>query len=313
MIHKSSLRKRLGRIKCIVVDQWPYRGRVKAMPIQREKLRPLVECLPPLQSADEVRYEIHMLCCKRDLDMGIWASWSMMRFLAELFVHSDGTLADADTNDWRRIVGRVTLIHREQADNASRELLLPNAPTVHRWREIHWASPQLIDVHCFGKAPQILVMDSDVLTFMPPDEVIEALQSNNSRFGWSSDLLDAYSASPGLLREITGVTVPAGLCAGFLVTPRLNIEDYIRLEAVLQQIEADPRVELNHFWSCQTYYALLAGKVDGSVPFSRNYSNTAGRTSPDQVLRHYVGIPRVRYRYFREGVPRLLSQAGITF
>lgn len=312
---KTSLRKRLGRIKCVVVDQWPYKGRVRAMPLEREKLRPLVARLPPLPVSSELRYEIHMLCCKRDLDMGIWASWSMMRFLkgeAELFVHSDGTLAHTDTDEWRRIVGRVTLVHREEADQTARESLLPHAPMVHHWREVHWASPQLIDVHLFGSAPQLLIMDSDVLTFIPPDEVIGALETKEARFGWSKDLCDAYSAGPELLHDITGVRVPEGLCAGFLVTPRLTIEDFARLEEMLQLIESDPRIELNHFWSCQTYYALLAGKVSGSAPFSRNYSNTAGRTSSDQILRHYVGIPRVRYRYFNEGVPKVLAQAGIT-
>ena len=31
----------------------------------------------------------------------------------------------------------------------------------------------------------------------------------------------------------------------------------------------------------------------------------------DCVVRHFVGIARVRYRYFTEGVTRLLQQAGV--
>ena len=74
----ANLRKKLGAIKCVVLDQWPYRGKVKSIPKVREQYRPLLELLPPLPPFRENRYELHMLCGHRDTDMGIWASWSIM-------------------------------------------------------------------------------------------------------------------------------------------------------------------------------------------------------------------------------------------
>jgi hypothetical protein len=161
-------------------------------------------------------------------------------------------------------------------------------------------------MHFFGDAPAILIMDSDVLAFQRPVEVMNALTAARPGFAWCRDLRNAYSAEPGLLCEITGVSMPERLCAGFMVCPRLNLGDFMELEAHLDAIHRDERIQLNHYWSCQTYYGLLASRRVGAGILPETYDNTAGRTGPRQVLRHFVGIPRVRFRYFSEGLPRVL-------
>lgn len=308
------LRKKLGSIKARVFDQWPYRGHVKAIPAKRAALRPALEKLRPLPATTGCEFEIHMLCGKRDLDMGIWASWSMLRYLdgrACLFVHSDGSLSDEDVSVWKAIVGNVVVVHRAESDEIVRENLNGRAPLLYEWRCSNWASAQLVDVHFFGTARQILIMDSDVLTFLPPDEVIEALLSSVRRFGWCEDLRQSYSSDADTLKDVTGVSVASRLCAGFLISPRCSVDDFLELEGHLRLIEEDPRIDIGHFWSCQTYYALMAGKCPASEMFSSLYANTSGKTGGAQVLRHYVGIPRVRYRYFDEGIPRILGQEGM--
>jgi hypothetical protein len=303
-----SLRKKLGAIKCVVLDQWPYRRKVKSIPKFREQFRALLSQLPPLPPFSRSRHELHMLCGHRDADMGIWASWSIMRFLdgeARLYVHSDGTLTDADADQWKRVIGEVIVVDRKESDAVVDKALASTTSHLYPWRCSNWASAQLVDIHFFGETPTMLILDSDVLTFSRPQEVIDALQASPPKFGWCRDLRDAYSASPEILHEITGARVPSGLCAGFLVCPRLGVEDFILLDEQMKKINSDPRVDVGHFWSCQTYYALIASRFPGSGQFSGTYSNTDGKTSLQQVLRHYVGIPKVRFRYFTEGLVRI--------
>ena len=310
----ANLRKKLGAIKCVVLDQWPYRGKVKSIPKVREQYRPLLEQLPPLPPFRENRYELHMLCGHRDTDMGIWASWSIMRFLdgqSRLYVHSDGTLTDEDANRWRKIIGEVVVIDRKESDATVERALSTNTTHLYPWRCSNWASAQLVDIHFFGDAPSMLILDSDVLTFSKPQEVINALDATPPRFAWCKDLRDAYSASPEVLKEITGAEIPARLCAGFLVCPRLGIEDFKMLDEQMGKIEKDPRTDVGHFWSCQTYYALVASRFPGSGSFPEAYSNTDGRTGDQQVLRHYVGIPKVRFRYYAEGLARITRGLGV--
>ncbi len=307
--------QKLGRIKCVVLDQWPYRSAMKAIPRIRGGFLPLLRKLPALTTVgNAARYEIHMLCGHRDADMGIWASWSILRFLdgmGRLIVHSDGTLTPDDECLWREIVGDLMVVDRGESDLITRRELAAHTRHLHPWRCSNWASAQLVDVHYFGDAPTLLIMDSDVLTFSSPQEVIAALTAGDTGFHWCRDLRDAYSATPEVLREVTGASIPRRLCAGFLVTPRLTTADFVHLDEQMQLIAMDPRVSIDHFWSCQTYYALLASRHANLRVFPREYANTDGRTGPTQVLRHYVGIPKVRFRYFTEGLPRILKQAGL--
>ena len=300
----------------MILDQWPYRRRIKSIPNLREQYRPLLAELPPLPQFQESRFELHMLCGHRDADMGIWASWSLMRFLdgrARLYVHSDGTLTKEDESFWGQIIGEggLVVVHRKESDSKVEDALASTAAYLYPWRCSNWASAQLVDVHFFGDAQQLLILDSDVLTFSRPQEVVDSLSAPNPTFAWCRDLRDAYSASPEVLHDITGIQVPRRLCAGFLVTPRLSVEDFLMLDNEMKTLDEDPRILLGHFWSCQTYYALIASKCPQSQEFPKGYSITDGKTTQQQVLRHYVGIPKVRFRYFSEGLVRITEQLGI--
>jgi hypothetical protein len=301
------LRKRAGKIKSIVLDRWPYAAAMAKVPRMRAELRSTVDALPPIQTAATARYELHMLCGHRDIDMGILSSWSLMRFLdgeGRLIVHSDGSLDAEDERRWRAVVGRLDVVSREESDRAV-AAAIGDTRELHAWRTSNWASAQLVDAHLFGDAPNLLILDSDVLVFKKPEAVLAALDQRPPRFAWCEDLLNAYSGEIATIREITGVTIPPKLCAGFLVSPRMSKADFQRLDGQMVRIREDRRLEVGHFWSCQTYYALLAASFEGSMALPDEYRNTNGRTSPSQVLRHYVGIPSVRFRYFTEGKPML--------
>jgi hypothetical protein len=310
------IRKKTGRIKCVVFDQWPYLRSMKSIPRLRQTYLQYIEKLPALPEYRENRYEIHMLCGHRDVDMGIWASWSILRFLdgfGKLYVHSDGTLTDMDALLWRKVVGGMVVVDRTESDQKIKKELSSRTKILLPWRFSNWASAQLVDVHYFGNSPTLLIMDSDVLTFSRPQEVMDALTAVDPSFAWCRDLRNSYSYTPEVIYEITGVRVPRRLCAGFLVSPRLTTEDFIQLDHQMQQIEKTPDVSvgMNDSWACQTYYALIASRFSNSKILSTQYSNITGRVGDQQVLRHYVGIPMVRFRYFTEGLPRILRQVGL--
>jgi hypothetical protein len=89
------------------------------------------------------------------------------------------------------------------------------------------------------------------------------------------------------------------------------VEDFLTLDQHLKEIKANPMIDLNHFWSEQTYYALMAARFPKSRAFSEVYSNSVGTTTGRQIVRHYVGIPKVRFRYFTEGLPRITEPVGL--
>ena len=310
-MNATELRRAVGRLKCHLIDELPYSRQVERMPGIRDHLRASLSDLPPIPAPREPIYEIHMLCGHRDADMGIWASWSLMRFLedrAELFVHSDGSLTEEDEDAWAAVIPGLKVIHRAAAD-AKLERVLGHTKHLHAWRSVYKTSPQLIDAHLFGTAPVRLVMDSDVLVFHEPTELMAALRK--PVFTWCNDLRNAYSAPPELFAEVTGLRLPDRFNCGFLGTPRLTLEDFEKLDGLMDRIHLDGRIQLTRYWACQTYYALLSTFVPGSAALPARYDTTGGRTPDACVVRHYVGIPKVRFRYFTEGIPRLLQQVRL--
>ena len=115
----SQLKKTLGKWKCKLFDEWPYLRRVKQMPEVRRRLVAKLDGIPTIYSPNPIKYEIHMLCGHRDYDMGIWASWSLMRFMdgaGKLYVHSDGSLTEEDIKMWKKVIDSLVVIPRDEAD-----------------------------------------------------------------------------------------------------------------------------------------------------------------------------------------------------
>jgi hypothetical protein len=305
----GKLKKMVGKLKYKVLECWPYALKQHKASKLREQFRPMVFELPAIHSTEPPEAEIHMLCGKEQLDMGIWASWSLLRYLenAVLYVHSDGTLDERDMDLWRKIIASVVIVSKHEADVRAESAISEKYALLYAWRYNNWASAQLIDVHLFGKSARLIVMDSDVLCFKDPIELRYQLTVSEPAFHWNRDARSCYSASIGVLNSITGLKFPEALNAGFLLTPRFEKADFDYLERMITLINTKSDVDVTHFWSCQTYYAMCAARFPGSRPLPDSYAVTLGRTSGNTVVRHYVGIPRVRPRYFTEGIPNLLA------
>ncbi len=310
---ESKLRRTTGRLKYKVLDCWPYKFKEKKASKLRIQLRTMVSKLPQLPPVANQQVEVHMFCGKAQLDMGIWASWSVLRFLqnAVLYVHSDGTMNQEDVVEWRSIIPDLVFVSKEAADNRVSTEIAPKFPALYTWRCNYWSGSQVVDVHLFGKSDRLIIMDSDVLCFRDPIELRKALSSGEFVCRWNKDVRSCYSADIELLNQVTGLFLPEAFNCGFSLITRLREKEFIHLEKMLGLIKTDGRIDLEHYWSGQTYYAMCAAIFPESHALSNGYDVTLGCTSDDTVVRHYVGIPRVRPRYFTEGIPRLLYQLKI--
>ncbi len=305
---KSRLRQAAGMLKYKILDCWPYKFKELQAAKLREQLRSKAFELPRLPDSKNPKAEIHMLCGKKQLDMGIWASWSILRFMdnAVLYVHSDGTLEDGDISSWEKVIPSLVVIPKGEADRRVADTLGTTYPLLYAWRCHNWCSAQLVDMHLFGECDRLIVMDSDVLCFNEPVELRDSLMLEEPVFRWSRDVRSCYSESIEVLNSITGLKIPEAFNAGFQLTPRFGSEEFEHLERMIGLLQADGRVDINHLWSSQTYCAMCAARWPDSQALPDRYAVTFGWTPDDAVVRHYVGVPRVRPRYFVEGIPKLL-------
>lgn len=249
-----------------------------------------------------------MLCGHRDADMGIWATWSLLRFLpsAGLIVHSDGSLTDKDEALWKRVSPHVTFTSPAEREARAEELRTA-FPAVHKWRTVHRCGSKFVDFHLFGRARRLLLLDSDVLCFSEPRELLEALALPTTSMRWNADITTSYAATPAQLSAILGFPVPDRVNSGFLLTKRWDRDDLAYLDGMLDTLLRHG-VPIYEWWAEQMMYATMASRHDLARSFSDGYAVVLGRTSPRAVVRHYVGVPRIRPRFHTEGVPRLLAQ-----
>lgn len=278
----------------------------------REHFLELIDELPPVESDTQSLAEVHMLCGSKTWDMGVWASWSMMRFLrqARLYVHSDGTLDEEMVSRWRRAVPCSTFVTRQEADDRVRDELALKYPHLYRWRCGYWAGPQLVDMHLVGRSPLWISMDSDVLCFRWPAELERLIRKGRRCYRYNRDTLGRsnYIATPQVLQSFAGATVPESVNAGFGLTGRFGEADWERLDDVIERLTRDPSIHFTPSFQSNTLYAMAHAGLDAE-PLPQSYDVYHGPGHAGQTIRHYVTRVETRSRFFTEGLPDLWAQA----
>jgi hypothetical protein len=307
------IRKTLGRIKWYLFGVLPYYPLKKKGEASRLKWMDRASELPSLRWSGQSGPEIHMMCGTNHVNMGIWASWSLLRFLpgASLILHSDGSLRDEHLESWRRVIPNLTLITKEESDLRARQVLKDKFPLLSEWRARQFYSVKFIDFHLHGTSDRIVVLDSDVLCFDKPKELIEGLNALESPLLWHIDDKSYYLAPTKVLKACTNVEVIERVNTGFLLTKRWQIADLQYFENILQKLQ-DHSLPIFHYWAEQTMYSISANRHGYATAFSDKYSVYFGKTLQKSTIRHFAGVPNLRPRFYTEGVPTLFSQINQT-
>lgn len=310
MRRRSWLRQRLGSAKWHVTEVWPADLRqVRARQLRNDLLaRGLL--LPPLPSVEpQMDLEVHMLCGEATADMGIWASWSILRFLrgATLYVHSDGTLTDGTVAAWKGVVPQLQLIDADASERRVNAELAGTCPNLLSWRSRSLMARQNIDYFLFGTSSYVLGMDSDVLCFQNPAALIDAIQLQTRSALWMHDCVYAYSMPEQSFQRRYGNGV-ARVNGGFWLAPRFTLEDFRAMDGELAAWECQWR---DHFWSPQTLLAAAFRNVGGKPLDPESYYLGRGAHRASFVVRHYPSPKFHRPRFFTEGIPVLAHTAHV--
>jgi hypothetical protein len=145
------------------------------------------------------------------------------------------------------------------------------------------------------------VLDSDVLFFRPPREIMEWSRGPEPRNCWfNEDLQEACLISAAEAMDDLGVNLWSRVNSGICLIHRAAIDfDFCDHALAVTSILRGKlwRVE-------QTLFALCASRHGRGGLLPRTYEVSIRRNaSRDVVARHYVGA--VRQRFFGEGLRRL--------
>lgn len=312
----SRLKKRLGLLRdALLYSRLRRRLAARAETMRAAWIDAAARRLPALPEAPrDPAVEVHCTSGEAQATMGLFASWSLMRFLPEarFVLHSDGSLSAETIETWESMLPGMRMVFPDAAE-AAMEVELASAPYVLRWcRDYHFGA-KLGSVHCLAEAPRIVEMDTDVLVLSDPAALHEALaQANGMR--WNQDHQYTYAYPEVLLVKTLGDLIgplPDRLNSGFLLSPRNGSEQWSLLEEILKRLWSDPRIDPLRYWMQQTLVACLASRMPPGTAASlpAGYEIHMGPTQPGTIVRHFVGNPGVRPRFFTEGVPLLIADA----
>lgn len=308
-----SIRKQLGVLKWILLDGgWPeysYNRRLDAL--YRRALKQAA-VLPPVPAATNADVEIHMLCGTKHAPIALWAWWSLLRFCDGRFgavTHSDGSLTPEDIARFQKAIPGM----RVEAEKSLDEIFGPfggkqRLGNIMDIRGRHKLAKKITDFHVLSKAKVVIILDSDILFFKKPVEVLDAIDeclNGGTHVVYNEDVQSNYMATPEVLSKHYQQPVPSCFNSGLVVFPRFDGPILDRMEAVLAKAEEDWRK--NYFLE-QTVSAIMAGQF-GATPLPKTYFVADGghAISPDAICVHYAGKGN-RPDFFGHGIPKLLTE-----
>lgn len=241
----------------------------------------------PVSCGETRGYEVHILTCERDRTMAFWALKSFYHYLDErppLVVHDDGSLTAESLRLFSEHFPGCAVVRAEQADADSRlREALRSLPLCEVWRfrcEFQLAK-KLFDFPCLSEEPFIVGLDSDILFFRQPLEILECVRAAAPFM--SSDYQDAYEFdAPGLIPRLN---------TGLFGLGREDF-DFTLVETWLQaSVDAAPgrRFEFWKGWLEQTLLACLFSRIAGGrvLELSR-YQISSMLIGDHTVSQHFV-------------------------
>ncbi|GEM_PF-6248492 len=264
---------------------------------------------PPI-AAGHGAMEVHVLMPKQRLLETAWALYSFLRCSARpmrVVVHDDGSLDESCRAGLARLFPGVTIIDRAAADRAViSELQQRGLPLLAELRKRLIFALKLIDPFLFGATDSYVILDSDILTFRRPTQLIDGqghlFSLDHNDYG--------YSFPPRVLRYLLGRDVIERVCAGLLRVDRgafslERLEEHLRATDLLH----DPRANFVH--TEQTLYGCEMA-VEGAACLDPNaYATWWDPHTPQIAMMHYCGGIAWSPQY-HSGLHRVANKIGLS-
>ncbi|HET7457775.1 MAG TPA: hypothetical protein VFJ74_08975 [Gemmatimonadaceae bacterium] len=290
--------KRIGR--GLLAPRKVWNAAERAIAVRR--FRRALLASPPLPEPRGGTAEIHTIASRRTALEAIGTVKSFNRFLEEplpVVVHDDGTLRDVDIRRISRHLPGSRVVRRDEADREVEAALARRGleRCLDLRRNLVFAL-KLFDVPFYAGGRPVLYTDTDILYFQPPEAIIGALNSGESRY--NQDVHPGYAWPAEVIAEKLGIRLEGDVNAGLLVLHDLENEweFFERCLATLPTAAALYYVE-------QTLNAILmARRAARPLPPEYDVCFRACWQPPsyDEWLRHARGSEAVASEHYCGGV-----------
>lgn len=233
----------------------------------------------------EAPFSLHMVTCHRHLDMSLWCLKTFIQYSEispAITIHDDGSLTKSDKCLLRQSLARCAVIDRTDADRRlDRTLAAYPYSRQMRQKRRFYCSLKLFDPWVYSAYDVVVLLDSDILFFRRPNELLERAARGAACF--NSDYQSAYAVERDEIWRRLGVKVLDKFNAGLLVLARRDYD----LDLVENYFASffSASTDLNRHE--QTAYAILLSRC-GAHRLSGNYQISKQAIGSETVSHHFV-------------------------
>ncbi|HEY7087314.1 MAG TPA: hypothetical protein VH518_04445 [Tepidisphaeraceae bacterium] len=276
--------------------------------VSRRRIAKSIVRLPASPAATvALPFSIHMLTCRRDLHMAICAA-KAMNLVCEAALpwifHDDGTLGTGDLRLLAEQFPGCAVLESGEAD-ARMNKLLSDQPNLKQLRDRSPLMKKLLDVPVFANRARFIYIDSDLLFFRRPSELLERASQKVGGNLFNRDLANAYCFNPELVLRTCEIEIPQRINSGCYIcdTDYCNVANLERWLGSL--VAAEPNFYIHY--AEQTLTAMAAGSsAGGAHHLSEPYDVAYGKDVTSSICKHYVG--HIRHGFELEGLTYLLNE-----
>ncbi len=266
----------------------------------RDVVRKRILHTRPIEAGDISVCEIHVLTSDTDWLNLMWALKSFYHASDRrygLCIHDDGTLTDETREILSHHFPAARVLNRQTCEQ---EVLasLAKYPLCNEFRHTNHLSPKVFDFRYYLNSDRMLLLDSDVLFFHEPIELLRRIENPNYELNSvNGDVASAYTVDPDDVKQRFGVDLIERFNSGLGVIHKQSLNlDWI------EEFLAIPGI-IGNFWRIeQTLYALCSSRF-GTELLPSEYDVFLQGELGKRQSRHYVGA--VRHLMYKEGIKKL--------
>ncbi len=168
-------------------EYWGYLRNRFGVKSQIRRAVPRVAGLDP-------NYSIHLLCSHNDMDMLLWALASWYRVVetsGRVYIHEDGSFTESDRADIERLLPGAIVIDFKWANEHVAQWLAeaPSALALREKYKKHILIVKLIDPQFVSDAHKRLIIDTDILWFKRPEELLQIIEEGGVAMQYGDEAL----------------------------------------------------------------------------------------------------------------------------
>jgi hypothetical protein len=249
----------------------------------------IVEWRFPYWALEPHPVSVHVLTGGTDWLLAAWAlaTWFWRtKQNWNVFIHDDGTLPEEADAHLHEMFSPLTIVRCEEAE--ARVLpTLQSMPLIRRFRASHPVGRKVFDTAEFAAGPRYILLDSDVLFFRRPEEILNWADIPNDECWFMQDADEHSVVTLDTAREAFGVNLWPWVDTGICLMQKAAL-DLAFCEKVLAGLPQG-----NPLPAAQSLLALCASRHNSGGLLSARYE-VAGRPDnhTDAVARHYPGAAR---------------------